>query len=441
MYDQFDKQLAERIQHVFDTYEDSSADQGWAELRKSFPEKKSRRPLIYWISSAAAILLLAGAGLWFSQRPVLNEKLAKTKSPVTSTTNQRMQAATQSKARAPQHEPASLNQPGARLTALSHQAPATSRKTESLRSAQQSSLAETGGDNTSVISSPLLAAAVSSADSTSAATALYAAAVSEQRPARIPNEAAPIEEKTIAEKLASIKELTVTKTPARKTGKVSVGVFAGSFINYSEGSKAGMNPGVGLLSELALSKKLKLSTGLTLAQNTLKFDHVPAPQMSAAMMAAPSEAPAASDKNITNSFMARTSSSSFSMDGYNATLLGLDIPVNLKYMLVENKRDLYVLAGLSSNFFIDESYTYKYSDISYTLDGESRDARESTSRNSSFDFARMFNFSVGFGYPVGKQNKLSVEPFVKYPLGGLGSQNIRFGSAGLNLKFNFNTGL
>lgn len=96
-----------------------------------------------------------------------------------------------------------------------------------------------------------------------------------------------------------------------------------------------------------------------------------------------------------------------------------------------------MVAGLSSNYFIDEAYTYNYVNMGARIDGDTEE--KTTTKTSSFDFARMLNFSVGFGYPVGKQSKLSLEPFIKYPLGGLGAQDIRFGSAGLNLKLNFST--
>jgi hypothetical protein len=49
----------------------------------------------------------------------------------------------------------------------------------------------------------------------------------------------------------------------------------------------------------------------------------------------------------------------------------------------------------------------------------------------------MLNVSFGMGYPLGKSNRLIIEPFLKYPLDGLGAQQIRFGAGGLNLKINF----
>jgi len=38
------------------------------------------------------------------------------------------------------------------------------------------------------------------------------------------------------------------------------------------------------------------------------------------------------------------------------------------------------------------------------------------------------------------KNHLVIEPFLKYPLNGLGDQHILFGSGGINLKFNFDAG-
>ena len=47
--------------------------------------------------------------------------------------------------------------------------------------------------------------------------------------------------------------------------------------------------------------------------------------------------------------------------GYNARLIGLDIPVNLQYMFdLSRKTHLYVSTGVSSDLFLHETYTYHY---------------------------------------------------------------------------------
>src|SRR5579872_6693777 len=62
---QFDKDLVNRVREVFDNFEDPSAGEGWMELRKKFPEKRSRRPVAWIWRGAAAALVLLGLGIGF----------------------------------------------------------------------------------------------------------------------------------------------------------------------------------------------------------------------------------------------------------------------------------------------------------------------------------------------------------------------------------------
>jgi hypothetical protein len=126
-----------------------------------------------------------------------------------------------------------------------------------------------------------------------------------------------------------------------------------------------------------------------------------------------------------------------SLKNYDANMVGLDIPLNLKYDFNPKKYDFYVLAGLSSGTFINETYTYQYN-YPALFSPSLQQIQNQTSRNNfdSFYFAKTLNLAFGIGYPLGK-NHLILEPFLKYPLDGLGSQNIRFGAGGINLKFNF----
>jgi hypothetical protein len=107
--------------------------------------------------------------------------------------------------------------------------------------------------------------------------------------------------------------------------------------------------------------------------------------------------------------------------------VGVDIPLNLKYTFDPGKSETYLLAGVSSGTFLDETYTYSFTNST----SQSQSTRNSF---SGFYFARMLNFAIGTGYRIGA-NRLIIEPFLKYPLEGLGSQQIRFGSGGVNLKF------
>jgi len=126
------------------------------------------------------------------------------------------------------------------------------------------------------------------------------------------------------------------------------------------------------------------------------------------------------------------------VSAYNVSLTGLDIPLNIKYEFNPQKNDSYILAGLSSGTFITENFTYRYDNTPNAF-GVSSNLPDATTKRSfsRFDFARTLNLSIGMGYQISKQNRLIIEPFLKYPLSGLGSEQIKFGAGGLNLRFKF----
>jgi hypothetical protein len=192
-----------------------------------------------------------------------------------------------------------------------------------------------------------------------------------------------------------------------------------------------MNSGAGVSSELKIGGRLKLATGISLGQNSVKFNQ-----------SIPKEAALNLDKTISSMNNTQLESndqqpitaagfSRNTISSYNASLLGFDIPVNLKYALLQRKNSIYLITGLSSNVFIRESYTYNFNSRSIK-------DQENTDSFQSFNFARVLNLSMGFEYPFSNKTIISVEPFLKYPLSGLGSHDLRFRAAGMNLKFNFN---
>ncbi|WP_184546328.1 outer membrane beta-barrel protein [Mucilaginibacter sp. FT3.2] len=214
--------------------------------------------------------------------------------------------------------------------------------------------------------------------------------------------------------------------------KVKFGIYAATFFNYAKGSANQVNAGAGFSSDIRLGKNFKLTTGVALAQNTLKYNSNTPPTQNA--VSAVSYALAAQDTKL-------VPASSFPVfKNYNASLVGLDVPINIKYEFNPQKTDAYFSAGLSSGTFINEAYTTSYgSPNSSLLAGSTQQTSEETNRQSfnSFYFAKTLNISFGIGTALGKSNRLVIEPFLKYPLEGLGSQQIKFGAGGINLKLNF----
>ena len=210
-----------------------------------------------------------------------------------------------------------------------------------------------------------------------------------------------------------------------KEQKLAFSVFAGTYFNYSEGSENQLNFGAGFISDIRLSKKLKLSTGLSIASNSLKYNNnLPENAANSISLNSPSTVNADNYPTITS---------------YNAKLLTLDIPVNIKYQFAPESDKFYVSAGLSSGTYLAETYAYTYQNFNPStgfLSGRSLDQKIKKQLND-FDIGRTLNLSMGLSTKFGKTQNISIEPFLKYPLGGLGSQNLKFGSTGINLKLQF----
>jgi hypothetical protein len=263
----------------------------------------------------------------------------------------------------------------------------------------------------------------------------------------VPNKTAAIKPNNAAEQIAKTTkpasaidamfkaEQNQPKKPEEKPvddKRVKFGVYAATFFNYAKGSSNQVNAGAGFTSDIKLSKNIKLSTGIALAQNTLRYGSTTPPNTNAA--SALSYAAAREDN------MLAPASSLPTFKNYNASLVGLDVPINIKYEFNPQKTDAYISAGLSSGTFINEAYTTTYG-ITHNslLAGVTQQTTDQTDKQSfnSFYFAKTLNVSFGLGTALGKSNRLIIEPFLKYPLQGLGSQQIKFGAGGINLKLNF----
>jgi len=515
MDEQFDDELKKHIREVFDNFEDPSADEGWLQLRKKYPEEKANRRAIAWIwwAAAAVLFLFLGIGLWVfikNDQPVKftvkytkhqqSENLAATKNQrdtivktasvhaknivkpnvnnIASTSSNTSKKSVTNKIK-----PTAITNPiiSNNTTGGANQIAKTvnGRKKRVNQSSSQQ-LAATGGakskikpnvDNialtrsntpktSATIDKSITAAVINPkiSNDTSGKKAYMAKTgdsikktinqssaqqLATTNQANNPNAASVIVKpkqpaKSINDMFAE-DHAVKAKTIDEKYKIVHLGIYAGTYFNYARGSNNQVNEGMGVTADIKITENLKLVTGITVGQNSLNFStSVPTSTAQASFaspgIASPGIAAAPSEFSI-NSLVTEASVPAFK--NYDASLVGLDIPLNLKYELNPQKNDIYFLAGLSSGTFINETYTYQYNYpalASPTL----QQVQDETSRRSfnSFYFAKTLNLAFGVGYPLGK-NRIVLEPFLKYPLDGLGSQNIRFGAGGLNLKFNF----
>ncbi len=491
MSEQFDDELSKHISDVFDQYEDTApAEEGWLQLRQKFPPQKKRRIIPLWWSVAATILILALFGIWFYNTPqqpkstVVKTRI-KRQSADTLIQNRLNSAADQS------HPPIndrlvdekqyaaiadqkiksrrslnSVDPKNTYLPATPNIHPDTAESIIATRPALASARTQNSItqptvnpgsqpiDNRSTPNKTNLAGAINNIttakndDSTqnNGVSVIAQQRVKQSSVTNPRSDSAFINKNSGMEKLLAAeqrmeKTQKTKKSPATIDKKVLFNIYAATYFNYAEGSKTQFNTGAGVSTDIRLSGNFKLSTGVAIGKNTLDYNGQPT--QSGILRSAVSAAPAVSDvnasySNTTLGIVPLRVATTPVVSAYNVSLTGLDIPLNIKYELNPQKNDSYISAGLSSGTFITENYTYRYDNTPNAF-GVSSNLPDATTRRSfsRFDFARTLNLSIGMGYQISKQNRLIIEPFLKYPLSGLGSEQIRFGAGGLNLRFKF----
>lgn len=419
-----DQRIAAKFRQVFDNFEDPASNEGWLELRKKYPEEK-RRPLFFWMSSAAAVLILL-SGLWLYIPEIKQEHITATNTRAIKS----KKAESDASSSVPQ---------------LSVPAPETSKLIAKVLQAGSVTKPATILNSTFQKKEKLLIN--HPADYSKIPDRLVIAAKDSAFTYENPNVKSPktaeetaIKQDTMVLAIGEVRktdynlkpkseELKLAEEKGKKSEKsnkknFSLSVYAGSFINYAEGSENNVNVGAGLSSDFRISKNFRFSTGLNLSKNSLAYNQ---------------NEPA----NNYGSFQGANSSivgTLVALSNYEAELLGLDIPVNIKYLFNPQKSSTYFLAGLSSGTYLSEKYAVNQSNFNSFVGSSAVANKQEISRKmKDFDLMRTLNVSLGFNSRLGKNQSLTIEPFLKYPLGGLGSENIRFGASGINVKLNFNT--
>ncbi len=470
--------LTAKIREVFDNYEDPQADYGWQELRKKYPAKHDRKPLAWWMSAAAAVLIVA-LGVWIAgleeqQNPSFTTKINANGSK--STLQNSSDSVTSQQPKGSDSDENTINNDQEVALNLAQDKETTFKGnrneiivTRNNSSFNKSSKKEIGVTNDNV--SPLAANADQKLINTPTETPISLITInssqkealadvlvksnnqlpdsvstpnnlSQQVETSLPENTNKIEKKRTLLDLALEEDSKKKKKENTKSDKkVIFGVYAGSFISYAAGSENKVNLGAGFSSDISITKNLKLSTGIALTQNALSFTKNIPLSAQASFQNSIQQNQVVSDEQ--KGFAAATLKViSYKLDSYDATLLGLDIPINLKYSFSKRSNEYFLSAGFSSGTFLSESYTYKYSSSGPSYEKlPNTDPvlnEDKVKKNSGkFDVARMLNISFGMGYPLGKKNKLIIEPFLKYPLKDVGAENLRFGAGGVNLKLNF----
>ena len=258
----------------------------------------------------------------------------------------------------------------------------------------------------------------------------------------------------LAESASLLKEgVSLPEEPDRvpekdATNSLRLGVALNSQVNYlAEGSSsASVQPGGGLYAELPIGNRFSLQTGAFVARQRVQ-----------------------SPSSFGNNEMATVVGALLDGQVMNqqavARLTSIDIPINLRYTLWKNNTSGFISAGFSSLAYLNEEYTSRIQQtvrISSIEQAEAlgidipqteivtasafqsfnanvdKLATENAEPLSRYDLFSMLNVSFAVAYPLNNRLNLLVEPYIQYPLGALGSEDIRLGAGGLSLRMQFN---
>ncbi len=237
-------------------------------------------------------------------------------------------------------------------------------------------------------------------------------------------------------------ESSLPVTPKKeRSGPLKLGVMVSP--QASSNGSGEMNLGAGIMSEISLTRRLKLDVGVNYARQSMMPDRSPSMAMEMATFSSSSQ-----NMDVQN---IRTSSN-FIGSEMRLNFASLDIPVNLKYRVMNRKNTgLFLITGLSSMVYLDQQATETFETNSFfTTSAEGLSFAPSVQKftsvyapeggGNSVDVGGMLNLSVGYEYNLNDGMFISLEPFYKLPLGNLTFANQQFSIGGLNLRMNFKIG-
>lgn len=445
-----EEELIQQVKSVFEDYNDGFADHGWAELRKKYPEKESKRLPIWWLTGAAAALLIV-VGLYFNdtfEKQHIKLKVHQVKDQ----TNKDADVVK------PQQEEAYAElKPNKNSNTTSNRGIAGSGNNASGIKNSNTTEADIAKNSASKNIEVLPAtvtkdAAVQQKDRVSAVKAtneqasLLAINSTTQNPVVAQKsevtatadikEIIPSPEKKSTEEFLKEQSKLLAKSEKKvekkNQSKTTFDVFTGTFFNYHDNNDAKLSAGLGLNANIKVAKNVVLSIGAGVSQNKVGYENKVPVEVTQSMFAARDNALSLAPTNATYSATATNDVS------FNGRLLSIDLPLAFKFFPTK-KQDFYISTGINSSTYLSQKYTYNYNVSNFGVQNGAAQAQQQTEEINlgGFDFANNAIIAVGFNQNLGK-NILIFEPYYKPALNTMGNKNLRISSAGINLKFNFN---
>jgi hypothetical protein len=430
----FDDKFAENVREVFDTFQEPADMEAWEALRQKLTNKRKTRilglpPWSAWAAAAAVMLLISGL-LWFypSGKDTHTEGLALTSEEIPGKHDIQSIYETESQIEIKTPE-TFIVEPGSSETKIPH----TPERKEDV-----SLLIITEANMTTP---PFPAPETKDIKELTPEAEMAEIQVFERSPdPEEPSLVVKPSEKQPAPAQNLFFENDYAIEPVSRA-RSSLQVTAGSMFAFTNNQVAdGVGFAAGVLNEWNVTDGFSIATGGVLTFNQFSFD--PYASRNLDFAASPTF-----EHHLSGKWEGK-----MQYDFQNHyQIMAIDIPVNARFRISHpsQRNQLYLSAGFSSLLYLQEQFTENsmaYTE-SYFQDAATGDFRsinyttrvtenETVDAFQRFDFARLLNIS--FGYAI-KRDKgaILIEPFLKYPLGGITSRDIQLGMGGISLKYSF----
>jgi hypothetical protein len=413
-----DKEIGEVIKEAQNGHEESYIEGAW----ETFTSKRKRKALIYRLSaSGVAAAILLGLIIIGTLNQPLPQTLTAQKEPV-------------KVIETPQQI---VNEVPGQVTAVAESQPSSISvmRQAKVSPASAGSSTKTAVSSTNIIAqntkknetAEVKAAAVTESQKAAALTeAQKAAAVTESQPQTQKQPTNQLNNQP----LTQLNSLTTTESAPQSSQRdsklgsgrrVRIGVNVAPGFNATADASA-FNYSGGVNVEIPLSKKLQISTGVSLEHSNVDE------------RSSPRNAAVPSYQTI-------------------ASLTNLDIPINITWKITSYKKtSYYVGAGLSALAYLSENYTTTTRTqllrentsfdgdeyiSTYRLETVERVTTSSGSPSSAFDIGGRVNLVFGVEQRLTPKLNLSIEPFMKIPVSGLATKNMIYTTGGVTFKVTF----
>lgn len=430
-----DKELIDQIKENLQAHEEAYTPGAWE--RFSVQEKKRRRGIIYWpLWSAAAIILIAGVIFLRvnnsnNQSVIVTNKATKTDEKPLVITDKNNSKPTINEPRA-----SNLNQENGVKEQITPDV--IDDKTEPVYLAKENSNASLS-ENNSII--PLIDNTAYENRSNNQNTLLNTIKPEQIAQTPISKNVITVEakEKPATSKLTFEqileKDSYANQFAKSDKNKISSKWEPGVFIAPTMGNDNKVNMNYGFSLSYNIAKKLSISSGVAYTALSGKNDLL---NNSSGMMDA---SPAASQA---------FSSNSKNLESVDASLKGINIPLELKYN-ISNK--FYTGIGVSAlailnnrqenNYIVSQTQnstvvnSMGYAEQKMLLVTERVSEKQPESVVGPEKYLGFYNFSLGYKQKISPKKNIAVEPFLRLPMKNFSKDNLNLTNGGLRLKLDF----